>query len=93
MQVPKKQHRRRRLPRGGSDNGPEFVAKELCKWIDQATVETLFIAPGTPILSLRVVLRTGEGPFSFEVSSSSGFCMEAIHLSTLRLRHRVLEIQ
>jgi len=31
-----------------SDNGPEFVAKELCKWLDQADVETLFIAPGSP---------------------------------------------
>ena len=31
-----------------SDNGPEFVAKKLCKWLDQADVETLFIAPGSP---------------------------------------------
>ena len=31
-----------------SDNGPEFVAKELCKWLNQADVETLFIAPGSP---------------------------------------------
>jgi putative transposase len=31
-----------------SDNGPEFVAKELCKWLDQADVTTLFIAPGSP---------------------------------------------
>jgi len=31
-----------------SDNGPEFVAKELCKWLDRANVETLFIAPGSP---------------------------------------------
>jgi len=31
-----------------SDNGPEFVAKELCKWLKQADVETLFIAPGSP---------------------------------------------
>ena len=27
-----------------SDNGPEFVAKELNKWLKQANVETLFIA-------------------------------------------------
>jgi len=31
-----------------SDNGPEFVAMELCKWLDQADVKTLFIAPGSP---------------------------------------------
>ena len=31
-----------------SDNGPEFVAKELCKWPTQANVETLFIVPGNP---------------------------------------------
>jgi putative transposase len=31
-----------------SDNGPEFVAKELCKWLEQADVKTLFIAPGSP---------------------------------------------
>ena len=31
-----------------SDNGPEFVAKELCKWLKQADVGTLFIAPGSP---------------------------------------------
>jgi len=31
-----------------SDNGPEFVAKEVRKWLDQAGVETLFIAPGSP---------------------------------------------
>jgi transposase InsO family protein len=31
-----------------SDNGPEFVAKELRKWLDQSEVETLFIAPGSP---------------------------------------------
>lgn len=31
-----------------SDNGAEFVAKELCKWLDHADVETLFIAPGSP---------------------------------------------
>jgi len=31
-----------------SDNGPEFVAKEVQKWLDQADVKTLFIAPGSP---------------------------------------------
>ena len=31
-----------------SDNGPEFVAKELNKWLKQANVQTLFIAPGSP---------------------------------------------
>ena len=31
-----------------SDNGPEFVAKEVRKWLGQADVQTLFIAPGSP---------------------------------------------
>ena len=31
-----------------SDKGPEFVAKEVRKWLDQADVQTLFIAPGSP---------------------------------------------
>ena len=31
-----------------SDNGPEFVAKEVCKWLSQADVQTLFIAKGSP---------------------------------------------
>ena len=31
-----------------SDNGPEFVAKDVRKWLDQAEVKTLFIAKGSP---------------------------------------------
>ena len=31
-----------------SDNGPEFVAKELCKWLQQADAATLFIATVSP---------------------------------------------
>jgi putative transposase len=31
-----------------SDNGPEFVAKRVCGWLDQAGVKTLFIAKGSP---------------------------------------------
>lgn len=31
-----------------SDNGPEFVAKALRRWLAQAEVKTLFIAPGSP---------------------------------------------
>ena len=30
------------------DNGPDFVAKQVRKWCDQADVKTLFIAPGSP---------------------------------------------
>ena len=28
----------------GSDNGPEFVAKSVCRWLQRADVRTLFIA-------------------------------------------------
>ena len=31
-----------------SDNGPEFVAKSVCKWLKQAEVGPLFIAKGSP---------------------------------------------
>ena len=31
-----------------SDNGPEFVAKAVQNWLDQAGVQTLFIAKGSP---------------------------------------------
>lgn len=31
-----------------SDNGPEFVAKSLKRWLEQLQVTTLFIAPGSP---------------------------------------------
>jgi transposase InsO family protein len=31
-----------------SDNGPEFVARTVRRWLDQAEVKTLFIAKGSP---------------------------------------------
>ena len=31
-----------------SDNGPEFVAQEVTRWLDRARVKTLFIAKGSP---------------------------------------------
>jgi putative transposase len=31
-----------------SDNGPEFVAKSVRRWLDRAEVKTLFIAKGSP---------------------------------------------
>jgi transposase InsO family protein len=31
-----------------SDNGPEFVAKSVRRWLQQANVPTLFIAKGSP---------------------------------------------
>jgi putative transposase len=31
-----------------SDNGPEFVAQEVTRWLDRADVKTLFIAKGSP---------------------------------------------
>ena len=31
-----------------SDNGPEFTAKAVRRWIDQVGAKTLFIAPGSP---------------------------------------------
>ena len=62
MQVPKKRHKRRRLPLGGTDNscvrkrpehirsddGPEFVARSVRRWLDQANVGTLYVAKSSP---------------------------------------------
>lgn len=31
-----------------SDNGPEFIAKKLVKWLEEIGVRTLFIEPGSP---------------------------------------------
>jgi len=31
-----------------SDNGPEFVARALCEWLDKAGCGTIFINPGSP---------------------------------------------
>ena len=31
-----------------SDNGPEFTAKAVRKWLNQMEVKTLFIEPGSP---------------------------------------------
>ena len=31
-----------------SDNGPEFVARKVRRWLDEADVQTLFIAKGSP---------------------------------------------
>ena len=31
-----------------SDNGPEFVSKVVCEWIEKRGFKTLFIDPGSP---------------------------------------------
>lgn len=31
-----------------SDNGPEFIAKPLRRWLEQLEIETLYVAPGSP---------------------------------------------
>lgn len=31
-----------------SDNGPEFIAKAVKRWLDRASVETLYVEPGSP---------------------------------------------
>ena len=31
-----------------SDNGPEFIAKVIRRWLSHAGVETLYVAPGSP---------------------------------------------
>jgi transposase InsO family protein len=31
-----------------SDNGPEFIARAIQRWLDQVEVETLYIEPGAP---------------------------------------------
>lgn len=31
-----------------SDNGPEFIAKAISRWLERAEVETLYVEPGAP---------------------------------------------
>jgi transposase InsO family protein len=31
-----------------SDNGPEFIATAIRRWLEQVSVETLYVAPGSP---------------------------------------------
>jgi putative transposase len=31
-----------------SDNGPEFVARAVCRWLETSGCQTLFITPGSP---------------------------------------------
>lgn len=31
-----------------SDNGPEFIAKAIREWLDVSSVDTLYVAPGSP---------------------------------------------
>ena len=31
-----------------SDNGPEFIAKDVINWLQKRGAETLFVAPGSP---------------------------------------------
>ena len=31
-----------------SDNGPEFVARAVCRWLEASSCQTLFINPGSP---------------------------------------------
>ncbi len=31
-----------------SDNGPEFIARSLCRWLKEAGCRTIFIKPGSP---------------------------------------------
>ncbi|MBU8922065.1 MAG: IS3 family transposase [Bacteroidales bacterium] len=31
-----------------SDNGPEFIARSLCKWLEEQGCSTIFITPGSP---------------------------------------------
>jgi transposase InsO family protein len=41
-----------------SDNGPEFVEKALCRWLDEQRIRTAFILQGEPRESVcRVVLQ------------------------------------
>lgn len=55
-----------------SDNGPEFVARAVKTWIEQAGIATLYIEPGAPwqnayserLPRLRLALRAAFGRLS-----------------------------
>ena len=69
-----------------SDNGPEFTAKLVRRWLGRVGVETLFIEPGSPWENgynesfngkLRDELLNGEIFYSFGAGGRAGRAMEA----------------
>jgi transposase InsO family protein len=73
-----------------SDNGPEFVAKELRKWLGSVGVGTLYIEPGSPwengyCQSFNVKLRdeclNGEIFYSLKEAQIAAF--DACHVLAL----------
>jgi transposase InsO family protein len=49
-----------------SDNGPEFLAKELRQWLAQVGCATLYIEPGSPWENLRNECLNGEVFYSLK---------------------------
>jgi len=43
-----------------SDNGPEFVARDLRKWLAAAGAKTLYIEPGSP-WELSLLFKSLDG--------------------------------
>ena len=43
-----------------SDNGPEFTAKAICKWLARIGVKSLFIEPDSPWENDYISLSTGN---------------------------------
>ena len=69
-----------------SDNGPEFTAKLVRRWLGRVGVETLFIEPGSPWENgynesfngkLRDELLNGEIFYSLARGGRAGRAMEA----------------
>lgn len=54
-----------------SDNGPEFTAREIRKWLGRIGVKTLFIEPGTPGKTVTSSPSTGNSVTSFLTERSS----------------------
>jgi transposase InsO family protein len=65
-----------------SDNGPEFVAKNIRRWLQRANVKTLFIAKGSPWerLSFLSRRRRGFGDQGVEMSEHLSDTSDQRHL-------------
>ena len=55
-----------------SDNGPEFIAKELQRWLAEQKIKTLYITPASPWENGFVESFTPASATNASTASSSG---------------------
>ena len=85
-----------------SDNGPEFIAKEVQRWLAENRIKTIYIDPGSPwqngfverLTRLHLALRAASGslsPFGRLHGRLRDECLNREHLWTLTEARVVIE--